>query len=70
MIYLFNCAVLSKYIVETQDPPLGDCVVRIFRAMIHTWNFLFERWSSGATKHLTLSNIRDAVIYVLAEFVR
>merc|ERR1712192_100747 len=30
-----------------QDPPLGDCVVRIFRAMIHTWNFLFERWSTG-----------------------
>jgi len=38
---------LSKHLVETQDPPLGDCVVRIFRAMIHTWNFLFERWSSG-----------------------
>ena len=37
----------QTYFTFHQDPPLGDCVVRIFRAMIHTWNFLFERWSTG-----------------------
>jgi len=29
------------------DKTLGDTVLKIFRAVISTWSFIFERWSSG-----------------------
>ena len=31
----------------TLDPELGSAVLRVFRAVISTWSFLYERWSTG-----------------------